>query len=167
MVVSSKAREVTDKHPRIRFGEYLVYHFSAQTLVRCSPEGGHANGSSNTGYIFDDLAAARLYCQRKVSAAPHLGCLIYDSTWRISEQFFSPQHQEKVRRANSPRQQLVKGSAFLVFGSVLVWLDARHNWMLVVGFLIGARFVVGGLSKLMLGLFDLWTSRSSAKRSLD
>jgi hypothetical protein len=47
----------------------------------------------------------------------------------------------------------------LISGSALIWLDARHSWMLLIGFLLGARLAVGGIVKLVQALMRLRESR--------
>ncbi|HMF78378.1 MAG TPA: hypothetical protein VK604_22155 [Bryobacteraceae bacterium] len=146
----SHGRELPGKYVKILPGEYLVYHFWPKNSVRCSPDGEALNAFNEVGYVFDNLAAAQTYCQWKVSQNPELGCLIYDNRWTIVDKTVNPEYLKQLDRKNSPRRQLLWGVLSLVSGSALIWLDARHDWMLLVGFLIGARLAVGGIVKLVL-----------------
>jgi len=146
---------------RINPGEYSVYHFFAKSLVRCTPDGEMLNRSNELGYVFGDLADAQRYCLWKVNENPKLACTIYDNDRKIADQIFNPKQLERVSRANAPKRQLFTGVLLLGAGSGLVWIDAKHDWMLIVGFLIGARLAVGGVVKIVLGLGE-WKARRSA-----
>ena len=150
-----RGRELPGKPGRINPGKYLVYHFFAKSLIRCTPEGEMLSRDNEMGYVFDSLADAQRYCQWKAQENPKLGCTIYDDRWKIADQILSTQHLENVKRANAPRRQLLIGTLFLISGSALVWADARRDWMLIIGFLIGARLAVGGVVQIVLGLNGL------------
>jgi hypothetical protein len=147
-------RELPGKNVHIRPGEYLVYHFTVKDVVRCAPNGDALNGFNEIGYAFEDLAAAQQYCQWKVNENPKLGCLVYDHCWKVVDQFTNAQYMAQIRRAKSPKRRLFRGIVFLVLGAVLIWLEDRHNWTLIIGFLVGARLAVGGVVHIALSLMN-------------
>lgn len=149
-----QGRELPGKNARIRSGEYLVYHFRAKDGVRCTPYGDMLDGFNEMGYVFEDLTPARQYCEWKVNEDPKLGCVIYDQSWKVIAQFTNATYMAQVKRAQSPQRRLVRGILFLLLGSVLIWLEARQNWMLIVGFLVGARLAVGGVVQIALSVMS-------------
>jgi hypothetical protein len=64
-------------------------------------------------------------------------------------------YRKQLDRANSPGRQLLWGTLSLISGIALIWLDARHDWMLIIGFLVGARLAVGGIFKLVLATINV------------
>ena len=104
-------RELPGKNVRIPPGEYLIYHFTAKDSVRCTPEGDTLDGFNEVGYVFENLAEAQQYCRWKVKRSPKLGC-VYDHRWKTIDQFTNARHMGQLRRAKSPRRQLVKGIVF-------------------------------------------------------
>jgi hypothetical protein len=153
--VPSHGRELPGKYVQIRPGEYLVYHFSPKTSIRCAPNGDALTKFNEVGYVFDDLAGAQRYCQWKVNQSPKLGGLIYDHRWKIVDRIVNADYLKQLDRANSPERQLLWGTLSLVSGIAFIWLDARHDWMLIIGFLVGARLTVGGIFKLVLAIINL------------
>jgi hypothetical protein len=156
-------RELFGSRARINAGEYAVYHFFAKSLVRCTPNGTMLDGSNEVGYVFDGLADARRYCQWKVNGNPKLACTIYDAERKVVDQVYSSQHLHKISRANDPTRRLAIGMLQLVAGVALIWIDARHDWMLIIGFLVGARLAVGGIVKVALVATDLQGRRGGRK----
>jgi hypothetical protein len=152
-------RELRGKDVRIRSSEYLVYHFRAKDGVRCTPSGEMLNGFNEVGYVFDDLSWVRQYCQEKIEQAPKLGCVVYGQQWKVVEQFTNPQYMAQIKRTQSPQRRLVRGLVFLAIGSFLIWLEDRHGWSLIVGFLVGARFAVGGIVHITLSIMN-WGKES-------
>ena len=150
--IPSHGRELSGRGGRIGPGEYVVYHFFVKSVVRCTPDGEMLTRDNEMGYVFDDLADARRYCQWKVKENPKLGCTVYDGRGEIADQILNAEHLERVKRANAPKRQFLVGTLFLACGCVLVWADSQHDWMLVIGFLIGARLAVGGAAKILLSL---------------
>ena len=90
---------------------------------------------------------------------PKLGCLIYDHRWQVVDQSINAAYEERLTRAASPKRRLVRGVLFLIAGSALVWLDARHDWMLLIVFLVGARLAVGGVVHIVLAIAN-WRATS-------
>jgi hypothetical protein len=159
--IPSQGRKLPGHRARVGSGEHVVYHFFAKSVVRCTPDGEMLSGDNEMGCLFDDLAAAQRYCHWKVNEHPKIGCTVYDSKGRVADQIFNSDHLERVNRANAPKRQIILGSFLLICGCSLVWLDARHDWMLFVGFLIGTRLAVGGAAKLLLSLEELYEKRSA------
>jgi hypothetical protein len=160
--LQTHGRELPGKHVRISPGEYLVYHFSPKTSVRCAPNGDSLTSLNEMGYVFDELADAERYCQSKVNESPKIGCLIYDNRWKIVDRIVNAGYAEKLERGKSPERQLLWGTLSFVAGIALIWLDARHDWMLIIGFLVGARLAVGGLVKLVLAATSLRRPRTDS-----
>jgi hypothetical protein len=157
--IPSHGRELLGKYVRITAGEHLVYHFWPKTFVRCGPNGEALNEFNEVGYVFDDLVDAQRYCEWKVNENPKLGCLIYDNRWKIVDQVINAEYRKQLSRSNSPKRQLLWGTSFLISGCALIWIDARHSWILLIGFLAGARLVVGGVVKLVLAIMALRESQ--------
>lgn len=150
----SHGRELPGKNVRISPGEYLVYHFRAKDGVRCTPDGKMLDGFNEMGYVFANLAEARQYCQWKVEENSKLGCVIYDHSWKVVQQFTNAQYMAQIRRAQSPQRRLLRGIVFLVLGSILLWLEVQHHWMLIIGFLVGARLAVSGVVHIALSVMS-------------
>jgi hypothetical protein len=152
-------RELPGKYVRVDPEEYLVYHFTPKSFVRCGPNGEVLNEFNTVGYVFGDLVGARKYCEWKVNQNREIGCVIYDGRWKIVDRVINPEYLQQVNRTNSPKRQLLWSIFFLISGSALIWLDARHSWMLLIGLLLGARLAVGGIVKLVQALMRLRESR--------
>jgi hypothetical protein len=162
--VSTNWRELPGTNTRISSGEYVVYHFLAKGLIRCTPEGHGLNNSNEMGYVFGNLANAQQYCRHKVEENPRIACTVYDSDRKGVDQVFSTQYLERTARSNSPPRQIFIGTLLLAVGVALVWIDAAHSWMLLVGFLVGARLAVSGVAKIVLALTGLRKSNTSSTK---
>lgn len=157
--IPSHGRELPGKYVRIAPGEHLVYHFWPKSVVQCAPNGEALNEFNEVGYVFDDLVDAQRYCYWKVNQNPKLGCVIYDSRWKIVDQVINAEYLKRLSRQSSPKRQFLWSVLFLISGGALIWLDSRHNWVLLIGVLIGARLAVAGIVKLVLALLRLRESR--------
>jgi hypothetical protein len=93
------ARQLAGHYARPASGEYVVYHFLAKSLVRCTPEGEMLNGHNEMGYVFETPAAAQEYCPWKVNENSKSGCTVYDSDGKVADQIFSNQY---LAKANAP-----------------------------------------------------------------
>ena len=155
-----QGKALSGKNVRIPPDQYLVYHFTVKDLVRCTPDGNPLDGFNEIGYVFEYLPQAQQYCRWKVDRSPKIRCFVYDHRWKIIDQFTNAQYMEQLKRSSSPQRQFVKGMAFLMLGSALIWLDARHRWMLIIGVLVGARFVVGGFVHITLSILN-WRQDST------
>jgi hypothetical protein len=156
---SSQFRELAGRNARVGSGQYVVYFFLAKSLVRCTPEGEMLTAHNEMGYVFDDLSAARHYCHWKVNENPKLGCTVYDSNRKVADQIFSSEHVERTKRGNDPKRQALLGTLSLLCGCSLIWIDARHDWLLIIGFLIGIRLAIGGAAKLALSIPEFYKKR--------
>lgn len=157
--IPSHGQELPGRGRPIGPGKYVVYHFLAKSLVRCTPDGEMLTRYNEMGYVFDHLADAQRYCQWKVKDNPKLGCTVYDDNRKFADQIFNADHLERGKRENAPKRQLLVGTLFLVCGCALIWIDSRHDWMLILGFMVGARLAVGGAAKILLSLGGLQRRR--------
>ena len=128
-----------------------VFHFDVKTMSARDAE-GRESPASNTPLIFETRAQAELYSEDKIATTPGLGCRIYDHDGKILATFANPQVYERLHGQPSARRSLLVGMVCLVVGVGLISLDVWMGLRLILGVLLGVRFLWVAASNLIDGV---------------
>lgn len=145
--------------PAMSPGQYAVYHFDVKTMSTRDAQGDYPSDHGDAPLIFDTIADARSYCERKIADLPALGCRILDRQGQVVQTFSDSQIYDRHHGRPAAKRDIALGTACLVAGVGSVALDAWFGWRLIFGVLLGVRFVWFGASRLMDGIAT-WSSES-------
>jgi hypothetical protein len=150
-----RGRPVTQSKSPIPKGHFLVYFFRTGDHVRCSRDGQFLNGSNNAGVIFEQREEAQEYARQFADINPEIGAGVYDSSWKPIAEFVHEDFTRAQERAQAPQRLFLWGGLLLLAGAVLLWLEMRSEWTLIVGFLVGSRLLLAGGLRLIKGVYRL------------
>lgn len=131
--------------------QFAVFHFDIQTMSMRNASGEDLSGQ-DAPLIFNTLDAARVYSQEKVAATPALGCRIYNHKGESVASFCNPDTYDRHHGLPAAKRDLAVGSACLAAGFGAVALDASFKWRLIVGVLLGIRFLLAGCTRMIDGI---------------
>jgi len=151
----TNGRRIQALHCTIAKGSFLVYYFLAKDEVRCNPEGKYLDGSNEAGRLHSTFEMAEYHAHSIAQNNLGIASGIYDSSWKIIATFLPESVIQQRAKANSPKRLLSWATVLLCAGSLLLWLEVRSGWTLLIGFLVGARLLVSGFIKLTSGLYRL------------
>jgi hypothetical protein len=134
---------------------FLVYYFLTRDDIRCDREGKFLNGSNEAGMLFRSLREAEAFARSVAELSPRIGSGIYNSSWNVVGRFVHDRFTQQQAKANAPTRLFLWAAALLAVGTLLMWLEVRSGWRLIVGFLIGARLLLRGVVKLATGMYRL------------
>src|SRR5664279_718113 len=147
-------------NPMIPQGSFVVYYFLTRDEIRCDPEGKFLNGSNEAGMLFQSLPEAEAFARSAAKLSQRIGSGVYDSSWKVVARFVHERVARRQAKANAPARLFLWAAALLSMGTLLLWFEVRSGWTLIVGFLIGARFLLGGIVTLATGVYRLRRGRT-------
>jgi len=132
-----------------------VFHFDVKTMSARDAEGRMASPPNDAPLMFASLAEAENYAKQKIAAIPGLGCRIYDRDGKTLGTFTDTHVYEQFHGLPAAKRNLIVGTVCLVVGAGLVSLDAWLGFRLIVGVLLGVRFLWTAAIRLMDGFAGL------------
>lgn len=135
--------------------QYAVFHFDVKTMTARDAEG-------SSSLMFDNLAEAERYSKEKIATTPGLGCRIIDRDGKILGTFADPQVYERFHGQPAAKRNLLVGMICLVAGVGLISLDVWMGYRLIIGILLGVRFVWVAAVKLIDGATALKQTTSKS-----
>jgi len=139
--------------------QFAVFHFDVKTMSMRDAQGDYPPDGDDAPLIFDTIAEARFYCQKKIADMPALGCRILDHQGQVVQSFSDVEIYDRHHGRPAAKRDIALGTVCLLAGAGSVALDAWFGWRLIFGVVLGIRFVWFGASRLMDG-FATWSSES-------
>ena len=108
-----------------------------------------ANPDYATCLVFDQIEAARQFCETQVQAFPHLRCEIHDADGLVNPPLLVVVHPDQQYKQESGslwscRRKLIAISLFLI-SPPLVWIDMRRQNALVLPTFLAFNCILAGL----------------------
>jgi hypothetical protein len=149
--------------PAMTDAQCAVFHFDVKTMTMRDAQGLAAPADQYACVIFDSIADAERYCRGKIAGTPILGCRIYSHEGTVlgtlvDDAVYTQHHGQPAARRN-----LWVGGACLATGVTCVAVDAWSGWSLIVGVLLGLRFVWVGTMKLADGIAGMIDNSRATK----
>ena len=113
------------------------------------------NGSNEAGVLFPSLEEAKVFARSVADMNPRIGSGVYNSSWKVVDEFVHDGFVQQQAKANSPGRLFLWAGVLLTAGSLFLWIEARSQWTLMFGFLIGARLLLAGILKLARGAYQV------------
>ena len=129
--------------------QYAVFHFDVKTMTMAAGE----------PLIFDSLEDAQRHCQQTIAAKPTQGCRIYNRSGTIIKTFSDEQIYTRHHGRPAAKRNVLVGGLCLLVGFGGVALDAWLEWQLILGVLLGVRFLWVGTVKMAEGIAGLADER--------
>ena len=137
--------------PPMTDSQYAVFHFDVKTMSMRDAEGA-APQDQYACLIFDSITDAERYCQEKIAGTPALGCRIYSHEGAVVGTFVDDQVYTQHHGQPAARRNLLVGGACLAVGVSCVAVDAWFGWSLIIGVVLGLRFIWVGTVKTAEGI---------------
>ena len=115
-------------------------------------EGNYPTPGNDAPLVFTTLPDAQSYCRRRIAEKPALGCRILDYQGKVVQSFSDAGIYDKHHGRPAAKRNIALGTACLIVGACSVAIDAWFGWRLILGVLLGVRFVWFGASRLMDGI---------------
>jgi hypothetical protein len=146
-----------------RAGQFAVCHFDYKTGTWRTPRGTYsASPEEETVLIFETLDEAKHYCAEYVIQQPAIFCRIYDSRGTsegLVETVYPPAIAAKLQSPTSGRRHLGRGALQLTVSALCVYVDWRVNGEVILGAVVGSKFLYSGLNSIVQGVDAIVTSR--------
>jgi len=123
-------------------------------------QGEYLSSGNDAPLIFENFLSAETYCREKNAATPSLGCRIYDHKGKVVQSFSNEAIYERYHGQPAARRSLWIGIACLVAGIGGIALDAWLGWRLILGALLGIRFLWAGTATAIDGIVGLRAARA-------
>ena len=149
--------------PAMTDSQCAVFHFDVKTMSMRDSQGQAAPQDKDACLIFDSLTDAERYCQERIADTPALGCRIYGHDGTVVRTFVDAGVYGKHHGQPAARRNLVVGGACLAVGAACVAVDAWSGWSLIIGVVLGLRFLWVGTVKLAEGIGAALDGRRAAK----
>jgi hypothetical protein len=145
--------------PSLSPDQFAVFHFDVKTMSMRDAEGNFLTSGNDTPLIFATLPEAQDYCRRRTAEKPALGCRILDYQGKVVQSFSDAETYDRHHGRPAAKRNIAVGTACLIAGACSVALDAWFGWRLILGVLLGMRFMWVGASRLMDGIAT-WSAES-------
>jgi len=133
--------------PAMTESQYAVFHFDVKTMSM--------REGDDVPLIFKGLDEAERYSRGKIASAPGVGCRIYDRDGEIVGTFADTQVYESIHGRPAARRSLLTGTVYLVIRVGLISLDVWLGFRLILGILLGVKFLWVAGVKLIDGITGL------------
>ena len=130
--------------------QYAVFHFDVKTMSM----------AGDATLIFDSLREAESHCRAKVASNKTLGCRILNHEGQIVQTFTDAEIYGQHHGRPAAKRNVLIGAACLVAGASAVGVDAWLEWRLILGVLIGVRFLWVGTVRMAEGISGLMDERA-------
>jgi hypothetical protein len=149
--------------PPMTDSQYAVFHFDVKTMSMRDAQGQAAPQDKDACLIFQSLEDAERYCQEKIADTPAFGCRIYGHDGTVARTFVDDGVYGKYHGRPAARRNLVVGGVCLAVGATCVAVDAWSGWSLIIGVVLGLRFLWVGTVKLAEGIGATLDGKRAAK----
>ena len=147
----------------IRKGQFAVCHFDYKTGTWRTAQGSYsAFPEQETVLIFETLDEAQHYCREYVLRHPKLFCRVYDSRGTaegLVETIYPPAIAAAIRGPASGRRHLGRGFLQLTTSALCVYVDWRITGIVILGAVVGSKFLFSGLNSIVQGVDAIVKSR--------
>jgi hypothetical protein len=163
--IYDSARDPRHFSALVEKSQYVVSHYDYKTGTWRTSRGKYAScPEEETILIFDALAEAENYCREHVEKVPSLFCKIYD--WRGAgegqiEAIYPRKIAEKIQGPRAARVQLLKGLLLLLIAALCVFVDWRLGGPVILGVVVGSKFLTSGIALTVQGVVGMIESRAS------
>jgi hypothetical protein len=130
--------------------QYAVLHFDVKTMTM----------AGDAMLIFDTLPEAESHCRAQVASNAGRGCRILDHEGKIVQTFADDEVYGQHHGRPAAKRNVMIGAACLAAGMGGVALDAWLEWRLILGVLIGVRFLWMGTVRMAEGISGLMDERA-------
>lgn len=140
----------------IREGQFAVSHFDYQTGTWRIANGDYSRTpEEEVILLFDSFAEAESYCRAHVELVPTLFCRVYDhrgSVEGLVTEVFHRKIAEREHGPNASRRKIRNGLFQLSAGMLCVLVDWWWGGPVILGVVIGSKFLTSGVVRLVQGL---------------
>jgi hypothetical protein len=147
----------------IHAGDFAVCHFDYKTGTWRTARGTYsASPEEETVLLFETLDEAQQYCTGYVFQHPEIFCRIYDSRGTsegLVEAIYPPAIAKKIHSPASGRRHLGRGALQLTISALCVYVDWRVTGEVILGAVVGSKFLYSGLNSIVQGVDAVVTSR--------
>jgi hypothetical protein len=138
--------------PSMTDSQCAVFHFDVKTMSMRDAQGRDAPADKYACLIFNNVWDAERYCQDKIADTPALGCRIYSPEGTVVRTFVDEHVYRQNHGQPAAHRNLVVGGACLAVGVSCVAVDAWFGWSLIIGVVLGLRFLWVGTVKVAEGI---------------
>ncbi|MCU1263419.1 MAG: hypothetical protein JWO80_6304 [Bryobacterales bacterium] len=144
--------------------QFAVFHFDYRTGTWRTAEGNYSNSpEEETVLLFDNFAEAEAYCRDQVARVPSIFCRIYDrrgtAEGEVAE-IYPPKIAAKVQGPKAARKKLTNGVLLLLASGLCVLVDWRLGGPVILGVVVGSKFLTSGIMRVVEGFSGLMEHRS-------
>jgi hypothetical protein len=154
----------------VRKDQFTVCHFDYKTGTWRTAQGTYAvSPDQETIFIFETLDEARTYCREFVAIHPSLFCRIYDYRGNMDgllETVYPARIAEKLLAAGSGHGHLWRGMLQLAASALCVYADWRITGVVILGAVVGAKFLFSGLNSIVQGIAAVAETRKQKSGGL-
>jgi len=111
--------------------QFAVFHFDVKTMTM----------SESKPLVFDTFSVAQAHCREQIVSDPTQGCRIYNHDGKIVQTFSDERTYTQHHGKPAAKRSLIIGVICLLVGASSVALDAWLGWRLILGVLLGVRFL--------------------------
>jgi hypothetical protein len=144
--------------------QVAAMHYDLKTGTWRKEDGDYSNSpEEETVLVFDSLDEARAYCREHVEKNPSLFCRLYDRRGTAEgelEAVYARAVAEKTLGPAAARKKLGMGALLLVVSGACVFVDWRLGGPVIIGVLVGSKFLTSGIMRVVEGLSGLMDSRA-------
>jgi hypothetical protein len=148
----------------IREGQFAVCHFDYKTGTWRTARGTYsALPEEETILIFESLDEAQSYGRNFVLIQPTLFCRLYDSRGTaegLVETIYPPSIADKIQGPASGRRHIGRGLLQLTVSALCVYVDWRITGIVILGAVVGSKFLYSGLNSIVQGVDAIVKSRN-------
>jgi hypothetical protein len=158
-----------DRNPRhwntlLADSQAAVMHYDVKTGTWRKEDGDYSSSpAEETVLVFDSLDEARVYCREHVETHPSLLCRIYDRRGSAEgevDAIYSRSVAEKILGPAVARKKIASGALLLLASGACVLADWRLGGPVIIGVLVGSKFLTSGIMKVVEGFSGLLDSRA-------
>lgn len=148
-------------------GEVAAFHVDARTGRHVTDRGLRPPSHwARTCLVFPDVAKAVSYARSHVAQHPDVAVRIFDAASPDGAPAAVVENEEALAGVSpaTAKRRAWWGISLIVLGIACFVFDWFHGWLLIVGVVVGSKFLTIGLFRLGEGISHLWERHHAKPR---